>query len=478
MIQDDLEDIVCQNMVQEPTDEQKAAIKEWVDFLLDKEPYAAFLLNGYAGTGKTTLVGAMVQAMKCLGLSFVLLAPTGRAAKVFSRHAGAAAHTIHKRIYRKKDILDDEHFSTSVNRKENTLFIVDESSMIANEGLTGTTFGSGRLLTDLIEYVYSCSGCRLMFMGDTAQLPPVHEEESPALNSGVLCSYGLRITEARLTQVVRQQEDSGILWNATLVRQMLVQGTLQQLPDLRCSGFPDIHTVDGYELPETLEDCYARYGTDETLVITRSNKQAHQYNMGIRGRTLVYTEELCSGDIVMVTANNYFWKGTNMGKTPGILEKMPFIANGDIARVRRIRHERELYGLRFADASLIFPDYEDCEVEATILLDVLHSESGALDKDRKTELFQKIWEDYPEITNKRERIKKIKEDPYFNALQIKYAYAVTCHKTQGGQWRCVFIDQGYVTNEMMTPGYYRWLYTALTRATEQTYLINWPKHGT
>lgn len=466
MISEDLTNKVRRNLPFAPTAQQEAALELWCGFLLSRQEQALFLLRGYAGTGKSSLVGGMVQALLELGVGVTLLAPTGRAAKVMAGYAGAPAYTIHKRIYRQRAFADS-HFEPNVNLKQHTLFIVDEGSMIANSGLGGSVFGTGRLLNDLVAFVYSCPGCRLMVVGDTAQLPPVEEEQSPALEPGWLASYGLEVIHTELTQVVRQQQTSGILWNATRLRQLVAESWAEEWPQMRVGTWADIRAITGSELIECLEDSYYHCGTDQTIVVTRSNRQAYRYNMGIRTRIMGYEEELSGGDLLMVAKNNYYW---SKGRP-----EMPFIANGDVAVVSRVRNERSLYGFRFLDVTLQFPDYNHLELDATVLLDTLGSEHTSLGRDDQERLFQAVWDDYPEIGNKAERAKRIKEDPYFNALQIKYAYAVTCHKAQGGQWQRVFVDQGYVpAGEPPTPDYLRWLYTALTRATGRVYLVNWP----
>ena len=440
-------------------------------FLMSPLQDAAFILKGYAGTGKTSLVGALVKTLGELNRKFVLLAPTGRAAKVFSRYAGHSAYTIHRKIYRQKTFSNEtDNFVMGDNLLKNTLFIVDEASMVANEGLSGASFGTGRLLDDLVQYVYSGSGCRLMLVGDTAQLPPVGEDESPALSVSVLEGYGLHVEECDLTQVVRQKTASGILYNATALRLKLGGGDCFSPPVLRTRGFADVRTLPGSELTEAIGECYDRAGMDETIIVCRSNKRANLYNRGIRNSILYREDELNAGDVLMVAKNNYFWgRGC---------KELDFIANGDVAVVRRVRRVREMYGLRFADVLLAFPDYQDLELEAKILLDTLHSDAPALTKGQSEALFNGVWEDYADIASKRERMKKLKEDPCYNALQVKYAYAVTCHKAQGGQWKRVFIDQGYLTDDMLSPDYCRWLYTAVTRATEMLYLVNWPKEQT
>ena len=426
------------------------------------------MLRGYAGTGKTSLVGALVKTMDKLQQKSVLLAPTGRAAKVFSAYSGHPAFTIHKKIYRQQSFSNEvSNFSINDNLATHTLFIVDEASMISNEGLSGSVFGTGRLLDDLIQFVYSGTGCRLLLMGDTAQLPPVGEELSPALSTEALKGYGLDVGEVNLTQVVRQVHDSGILWNATRLRELIAVDEYGKLPKIKVSGFPDIRVISGNELIDALNTCYERDGMDETIVVCRSNKRANIYNKGIRAQILYREDELNTGDMLMVAKNNYYW--TEKSK------EMDFIANGEIAVVRRVRRTRELYGFRFAEATLSFPDHEDFELEANLLLDTLHSDAPALPKADNDRLFYSVLEDYADITSKRERMKKMKADPYYNALQVKYAYAVTCHKAQGGQWQNVFLDQGYMTDEYLTSDYFRWLYTAFTRAAKTLYLVNYPK---
>ncbi|MBQ8968685.1 MAG: AAA family ATPase [Bacteroidaceae bacterium] len=493
-VKEELGAFILENFALRPTKEQLQVVQMWCDFLLSTHREEIFLLQGYAGTGKTSLVGALVKSLVALRRPVVLLAPTGRAAKVFSLHADHVAYTIHKKIYRQKTFSAEMvNFQSNVNNHRHTLFIVDEASMINNDGISGRMFGTGRLLDDLVHYVYAGEGCRLMLVGDSAQLPPVGEELSPALNPLALAGYGMEVREATLTQVLRQADESGILWNATLLRKLISIDGMGDFPRFRITGFPDIRVVPGDELIEFLEDSYYRYGTDQTIVVTRSNRRANIFNNGIRGRILQYEEELCSGDQLIVVKNNYFWTDllpvpheegrsvvrvtSKKGPLPltGESEGASFIANGDVCVVRRFRNERSLYGFRFADATLRFPDFEDMEIETTILLDTLQSEAPALTQEQQTQLFNAVCADYPELHSKRDLMEKVKQDPYYNALQVKFSYAVTCHKAQGGQWQCVFIDQGYVTQDMLTPDYFRWLYTALTRATEQVYLINWPK---
>ncbi len=468
MINNYLERQIKENFPYEPTVEQEITIKLLSEFMLSKVNETVFLLKGYAGTGKTSLVGSLVKTMDKLKQKVVLLAPTGRAAKVFSSYAGHSAYTIHKKIYRQRAFSNDtDNFSLNENLTKHTLYIVDEASMISNEGLSGSVFGTGRLLDDLITFVYAGEGCRLMLMGDVAQLPPVGEELSPALFSDALKGYGLQVMQVTLTQVMRQMESSGILWNATRLRQLMADDLFDSLPKIKISSFADVKQLPGLELIETLNASYDRVGMEDTIIISRSNKRANLYNNGIRNQILYREDELNTGDLLMVAKNNYYWTEK--------IKEIDFIANGDIAVVKRVRRTREMYGFRFAEVVLAFPDYDDYELETRLLLDTLHTDAPALTKTDSDRLFHTIIEDYMDIPIKSDRMKKMKIDPYYNALQVKYAYAVTCHKAQGGQWKHVYLDQGYMTDEYLTPDYFRWLYTAFTRATEVLYLVNYPK---
>ena len=467
MIQDELKYRIIQVLGLSPTPEQGQALDVFTQFMTDRDDQVVMILRGSAGTGKTTLAGAIVKAMAALKQKLILLAPTGRAAKVFSLNAGHAAYTIHRRIYRQKSADDLSAFNLNVNLNRDTLFIVDEASMIANLGLGETAFGSGCLLDDLMQFVYNGQNCRLLLIGDRAQLPPVGEEESPALSAHVLRGYGMRVYETDLNQVLRQSEDSGILWNATMIRNLWRgEAGMVRLPKICFHGFTDIQVVMGNELVDNLSSSYYHAGMDETIVITRSNKRANIYNQGIRNMVLDRDEELCRGDLLMIVKNNYFW-------TEGAKE-IPFLANGDRAVVQRVRNVHELYGFRFAEVTMTLPDYDDYELTATVCLDTLPTEAPALTHEQQEQLFNAVMEDYADITVKTERIKKLKSDRYYNALQIKFSYAVTCHKAQGGQWAHVYLDQGYMTDDMLTPDYIHWLYTAFTRATEKLYLVNWP----
>ena len=467
MIQDELKYRIIQVLGLSPTPEQGQALDVFTQFMTDRDDQVVMILRGSAGTGKTTLAGAIVKAMAALKQKLILLAPTGRAAKVFSLNAGHAAYTIHRRIYRQKSAGDLSAFNLNVNLNRDTLFIVDEASMIANLGLGETAFGSGCLLDDLMQFVYNGQNCRLLLIGDQAQLPPVGEEESPALSAHVLRGYGMRVYETDLNQVLRQSEDSGILWNATMIRNLWRgEAGMVRLPKICFHGFTDIQVVMGNELVDNLSSSYYHAGMDETIVITRSNKRANIYNQGIRNMVLDRDEELCRGDLLMIVKNNYFWTEGAKG--------IPFLANGDRAVVQRVRNVHELYGFRFAEVTMTLPDYDDYELTATVCLDTLTTEAPALTHEQQEQLFNAVMEDYADFTVKTERIKKLKSDRYYNALQIKFSYAVTCHKAQGGQWAHVYLDQGYMTDDMLTPDYIHWLYTAFTRATEKLYLVNWP----
>lgn len=451
------------NFPYEFTKEQENALALIVKFLFQKKDDSLFLLKGYAGTGKSSIIGALVKTMTEFKQKTILMAPTGRAAKVFSSYAGHPAFTIHKRIYRQKRFGED--FSIMDNLHKDTLFIVDEASMISNEGLEAGIFGTGRLLDDLIHYVYSGENCRLLLIGDAAQLPPVTQEDSPALQTVMLEGYGLDVVETTLSQIVRQAEESGILLNATNIRNMLNDDEVSDFPKLALNGFDDIKKISGEELIDEISSAYDRDGIENTIVISRSNKRSNIYNQGIRNRILYREEELSPGDMLMITKNNYFWTEE--------LEKIDFLANGEILEVLRIRKTQELYGFRFCDVLVRSIDY-DIELEIKILLDTLSSDTAGLSRERANELFYNILEDYSDISTKAGKMKKMKVDPYFNAVHVKFAYAITCHKAQGGEWKNVFLDLGYVPAEYMGTNFYRWLYTAITRADNKLYFVNLP----
>ena len=446
------------------TNDQETAINKVVSFIFNPNSDAIFLLKGYAGTGKSTLIGTLVKTMAQFEQKTVLLAPTGRAAKVFSLHSDESAYTIHKRIYRQKGMSDDgASFSLMENLHKNTLFIVDEASMISNESSESSFFGTGRLLDDLIEYVYSGENCKLLFLGDTAQLPPVKQDISPAMDAYVLQSFGLDVIESTLTEIMRQAEESGILYNATLLRNALREGTTRLYPQLVIKNFTDVERISGNDLIEEISSCYSRDGVEETIVISRANKSVNIFNNGIRNSVLYREEELSNGDLLMVTKNNYFWLKEEA--------KVDFIANGEFVEVMRIRSQREMYGMRFCEVVLFHKNY-DIEFDAIINLDSLHSERAGDAYKQSNILYNALMEEYSHIGSKRERYNQIKKNPYFNALQVKYGYAVTCHKAQGGEWRNVFIDLSYINPDYLGDNFYRWLYTSITRSTKMLYLVN------
>lgn len=449
-----------------PNQQQRELLTRLARFVLTGRDTDLFLLTGYAGTGKSSLVGALVGAMDAAGFKTVLLAPTGRAAKVFARYAHHPAYTIHRKIYRQQRFSPDMRgFLAGNNTHRDTLFIVDEASMIANSSNDMGYYGSGQLLDDLIEYVYGGENCRLLLLGDVAQLPPVGQAFSPALSTERLQAMGMNVISYELNQVARQESDSGILCNATLLRRTMNECKSEILPppQLHLSGYDDVENLSGEFLIERLSDSFDAVGLDETIVITRSNKRAGIFNQGIRNQILFREEELTSGDMLLVAKNNYYW-----GKE---YKEVDFIANGDVARVVRVRKQYTMYGFRFADVQLYFPDL-DVEMEVRILLDTLQSDAPALSREENEQLYTAILEDYAHIANQRERMQRLKADPWFNALQVKYAYGVTCHKAQGGQWRHVYIDMGYIDPNAITLDFYRWLYTAITRASERVYFIN------
>ncbi|MDR2814447.1 MAG: AAA family ATPase [Prevotellaceae bacterium] len=453
-----------------PTADQQALLDSLGAFLVEPNDEALFVLNGYAGTGKTTVVAALVHALQEFGRQVVLLAPTGRAAKVMSSYSGHAAYTIHKKIYRQAAMRDGVgKFSLNINQHSNAVFLVDEASMISNSAAEQSIFGSGRLLDDLVTFVRTGKGCRLVLVGDSAQLPPVGLAVSPALDAKSLSFYG-KNEHAFLREVVRQAEDSGILCNATHIRERIEAGG-QGFPRLQLGSFPDVHRLPGAELVDTLTTAYSKLGVDNVVVITRSNKQANRYNAGIRAAALGKEEEIVQGDRLMVVKNSYSWTEQDAA----LSKEVDFIANGDIVELQRIRRYREMYGFRFAEATVVLTDYNNAELDCLLMLDTISMESAALNAEQSKQLFAKVQEDYAHITPASKRYAAIKSDPFFSALQVKHAYAVTCHKAQGGQWKAVFVDHGYLADEMVNVEFLRWLYTAFTRATEQLYLVNFDK---
>ncbi|MBK9389908.1 MAG: AAA family ATPase [Bacteroidetes bacterium] len=455
---------LVKNLGNPPTDDQSVALKKIASYICDNSNDVIFLMTGYAGTGKTSVISSVVKTLDLLRMKSVLLAPTGRAAKVLSSYSGRPAFTIHKKIYRQKSLKDGiGSFSLDRNLARDTFFIVDEASMVSNSSGDSSMFGSGRVLDDLIEYVYSGTECKLILVGDTAQLPPVGSAVSPALDSEALGRYGFGLITSELKQVVRQSETSGVLMNATRIRLQVAQEDLVH-PSIDCINFSDVKRITGEELIDEISTAYGSCGLEGTIIVVNSNKMANRYNQGIRNRIFFREEEISPGDMVMVVKNNYF-----------ILEEEEdgagFIANGDIAEVRKIRKYEERYGFRFAEMVLKFPDY-DLEVESKVMLDVLSLDTPALPADKNKELYNNILADYINLKTRRKQYEAVRDDPFFNALQIKFAYAVTCHKAQGGQWERVFIDQGMFNRNEVTIDYLRWFYTAITRSTDRVYLVN------
>ncbi len=456
----------------EPTSCQDSLLRKTADFVSGDES-DILVVNGYAGTGKTTAVSAVISVMREYRTKCVLLAPTGRAAKVLASYSGLPAYTIHKHIYRQKSVGGDGfgQFTLAPNKDKETLFIVDEVSLIgieAGQQQSTTSFGSGNLLEDLVSFVRSGVECKVIMIGDSAQLPPVGLDASPALMKEYMSMMG-GVQFAELTSVVRQQQESGILYNATMIRQM--QTGLDYGPGvmdicdlgLEVEPFDDIERIGGGELIEKISDAYSAYGEDDTIILCRSNKRAIKYNMGIRSTVQFKEERLVRDDKLMIVKNCYQFLDD--------VEGMDYIANGDIAKLRKISKYEERYGLHFAEARISFPDYDDTEIVAKVVLDTLESESASLTYEQSNLLYQGVNEDYAHITTKKKRYEAVREDKYYNALQLKYANAITCHKSQGGQWKCVFIDNPFWQEEL-TVDDLKWLYTAITRATEKVYLVN------
>lgn len=463
-------DIILSNLPHVPTEGQRAACDEMVRFLFDNDPSSAFILKGYAGTGKTSLVSALIKTAPKLKIRTVLLAPTGRAAKVLSGFSGRKAYTIHKKIY--ISVTDSSGIMRSVraqNKYSYTLFIVDEASMISAVPEEGGYVGRHSLLEDLIDFVYDGSHCRLMLIGDGAQLPPVGSSESPALSPDFLHNFAdLNVHSAELVEVVRQLSDSGILSNATAIRHKIAAFDNADdipLPLFNANPKGDVCRLHGADLEEALNVEYGNFGQEGVAVICRSNKRANLYNQAIRNRILFRDDEVGTGDFLMVVKNNYHWLDEN--------SDMGFIANGDIVEVLSARHYEELYGFHFVDVSIRFVDYPDMpDVDCKLLLETLHSESPSLTRDESLRLFNAVLADYVDLPTRAEQLNAVRNNEYFNALQVKFAYSLTCHKTQGGQWPVVFVEQGYLSDDMIDRDYLRWIYTALTRASHKVYLLN------
>ncbi len=463
MINDIFVTNVTQNLPFLPNNCQKEALSGLGRFLF--EPTSrdrVFILRGYAGTGKTSLTGALVKTLQSHNVPTRLMAPTGRAAKVFASMAGKTALTIHKTIYRQKKFGLSDGFQLTDNKDAGALFICDEASMISTLQ-EGSMFGTGNLLDDLIEYVYSGTDCRLLLVGDSAQLPPVGQTQSHALSVSHLQGYGLEVMEVELTEVARQQLESGILFNATRLRNRISAGEVTELPHIIYKTYDDVHRIDGTTMADDLGSSYSRDGIDETVFITRSNKKANQLNLGIRNLILGREEILTAGERLLVVKNNYWWAKE--------YDRIPFIANGDTVTVNRVRSDEYRYGFHFAHVDITLNDY-DIDLETIVLLDTLLAEGPSLGQEQLSKLFCAVEGEYAYIPSRSERIKRVKEDPYFNALQIKYAYAVTCHKSQGGQWQDVYLDLSYINPEHLGMDFYRWMYTAFTRARKNLYLVN------
>jgi exodeoxyribonuclease-5 len=442
-----------------PNEGQVELLQLLTRFILSPKERKAFVLRGYAGTGKTSIMAALVKALGELQQSIVLLAPTGRAAKVLAHYAQKPAYTIHKYIYRQNKLGVDA-FSLSDNLHKHTLFIVDEASMISGQR-DNPTFGTGVLLQDLIKYVYAGEGCSMLLLGDDAQLPPVGSELSPALDVSYLLGYGLEITSYTLTQVARQALDSGILSNATAIREQISHP--QQAFNYQYTS--DFQLFNGSDFIDLLEQAYKEVGAEETIILTRTNRRTNLYNQGVRARILWKEDAISAGDRLMITKNNYFWTKDYEG--------IPFLANGDMMEIVRLRNWREMYGFHFVDASLRAIDY-DWEIDLILWLDTLTTDSPEINQQLHRQLFERISEDYPELQrNRKKLVETIYESPYYNALQIRFAYAITCHKAQGGQWKRVFIDPSNIPIEERDTSYYRWLYTAITRARETIYLLKY-----
>lgn len=468
MVEEHIKAMVLENLGHVPTPSQQLLIEAFGPFITYPESDKVLVIKGFAGTGKTSVVSALVKTLARFKIPCMLLAPTGRAAKVMSSFAQQPAYTIHRKIYRQKSSSDGMGaFQLNFNTHKDTLFIVDEASLISNSTGEQSLFGSGRLLDDLLSFVFQGHNCKLILIGDTAQLPPVGFAESPALDRKVLETFNIQVDEYLLTDVVRQAAQSGILENATTLRQCIgFFHESPQSPKFSLRGYTDILRINGGELIEAISKCFDTYGTEETMVVCRSNKRATLYNRGIRNSILFREEELTAGDLLLVVKNNYYWLADS--------KEIDFIANGDIAEVVKVRKYEELHGLRFANVTVRFVEHGYLEADVKIILDTLQSETPMLSQTQQEGLYQSVMADYAEEKSKKAQFDKVRQDPYFNALQVKFAYAMTCHKSQGGQWRAVFVDQGMVSDADKGEEYLRWLYTAVTRATDKVYLVNFP----
>jgi exodeoxyribonuclease V len=467
MLKDFVYTLFENNLIFNPTETQKKALDKIADFICSDQA-DVFLLTGYAGTGKTTIISTITKSLKTLKIKTLLLAPTGRAAKVISSYSNERATTIHKKIFKLNSLsTSNKKFLLNDNLHSNTLFIIDEASLIADNYSDNNIFGSGRLLEDVFTYIQSGKNCKLLLIGDLAQLPPIGTNISPALDFDYLSRYTQKnCISSSLTDVVRQSHNSGILYNATTFRN-LISENIPTMPKIKTTDFTDILQVGGADLIECISTSYDTVGIENTIIITRSNKRANKFNEGIRRSVLWQEEQISIGDQLMIVKNNYFGLDE--------FDNIDFIANGDSAKITRIKKYEHIHNLEFANVSILLNDYNDIEIDTKIIINTLNSETPALSQDQNNDLYNSVAMDYADIQNKKERYEKIKSDPYFNALQVKFAYAITCHKAQGGQWEHVYIDHGYLPDDILDVETIKWLYTAITRAKSKVFLVNFKK---
>ncbi|MBP8849180.1 MAG: AAA family ATPase [Breznakibacter sp.] len=463
MTQEEISNGILANFGFQPTDSQSIAISELSKFFYNRDDNAIFILTGFAGTGKTQLISSIVQFFDSIHQPSILLAPTGRAAKVFSTYANKEATTIHRKIYW-PSATDSSKNKIQYNKQSNAVFFVDEASMIPTDSQSDLNENRYNLLDDLMSYVFGNDNCKLVLIGDTAQLPPIGSKDANALSKEYLKQYSSSVYGVTLTDVVRQAQESLIIKNATNLRTILQNELTDKFPKLIANPKMDAINIKGDELIEAITQSFDYYGIEETMIITRSNKRATVFNNGVRNSILFKEDELSNGDILMVTKNNYFWTKEN--------KELSFIANGDLLKVVRVKKHEEMYGFRFVNATVSIIDKPDIELDLKLILDSLQSDTPSLTRTQQQQLEQAVYEDYADLTSHRAKLDKCKENPYLNALQVKFGYAVTCHKAQGGQWQSIFIDQGYITEEMVDVEYFKWLYTAITRAQTKLYFVN------
>lgn len=463
MTQEDISVGILANFGFQPTDSQSIAINELSNFFYNRDDNAIFILTGFAGTGKTQLISSIIQFFDSIHQPSILLAPTGRAAKVFSTYANKEATTIHRKIYW-PSATDSSKNKIQYNKQSNAVFFVDEASMIPTDSQSDLNENRYNLLDDLMSYVFGNDNCKLVLIGDTAQLPPIGSKDANALSKEYLKQYSSNVYGVTLTDVVRQAQESLIIKNATNLRTILQNELTDKFPKLIANSKMDAVNIKGDELIEAITQSFDYYGVEETMIITRSNKRATVFNNGVRNSILFKEDELSNGDILMVTKNNYFWTKEN--------KELSFIANGDLLKVVRVKRHEEMYGFRFVNATVSIIDKPDIELDLKLILDSLQTDTPSLTRTQQQQLEQAVYEDYADFTSQRAKLDKCKENPYLNALQVKFGYAVTCHKAQGGQWQSIFIDQGYITEEMVDVEYFKWLYTAITRAQTKLYFVN------